>query len=453
MQNSNPMQCSLLALILAVPHAFPAPQAGRAGAVLAEVERLARELSVWPSFDPLAFPLAAYDGEHTYLSRHPSPPDSFTELPADQGVLVHPGRHPLVTANSSAEIGGVLTATIVLDRVPADRSIRELAALALHETFHVFQRLHHPGWQGDEGSLFLYPVERPDLLALRRKETEALRRALAAPEAEAACWARQALDFRAARFTLLDTRFSEYERLSELNEGLAAYVQHRFAGGPPVLLPPGGFGAEAVRDRVYASGEALALLLDRFASQWKETLESADDRSLDELLRRALSARLVKASPGTECGLTKSEEQEFEQAAEVEAAGVSVRRAARKAAFEELTGDKVIVEAQGEPLWLQGFDPLNVVPVPGGILHSRFLRLSNQSGSLEVINGQALTESAGEHPLFNGVRRVTLAGLSALTVEAAEGSLQVRSPELQLSFRIAGLQRSGDVLTIRLASP
>ncbi len=170
-------------------------------------------------------------------------------------------------------------------------------------------------------------------------------------------------------------------------------------------------------------------------------------------LRRALSARLVKASPGTECGLTKSEEQEFEQAAEVEAAGVAVRRAARKAAFEELTGDKVIVEAQGEPLWLQGFDPLNVVPVPGGILHSRFLRLSNQSGSLEVINGQALTESAGEHPLFNGVRRVTLAGLSALTVGAAEGSLQVRSPELQLSFRIAGLQRSGDVLTIRLASP
>jgi len=33
--------------------------------------------SFWPGFDPLAVPLALYDGQATWLFRHPHPPPEF----------------------------------------------------------------------------------------------------------------------------------------------------------------------------------------------------------------------------------------------------------------------------------------------------------------------------------------------------------------------------------------
>ena len=57
------------------------------------------------------------------------------------------------------------------------------------------------------------------------------RRALANTEnAGAACWARVALSYRRERFAAMDSAFPRYERLTELNEGLAAYVQLRASG-------------------------------------------------------------------------------------------------------------------------------------------------------------------------------------------------------------------------------
>ncbi len=57
------------------------------------------------------------------------------------------------------------------------------------------------------------------------------------------------------------------------------------------------------------------------------------------------------------------------------------------------------------------------------------MKVGNQTGTLEVLNARAVTESAGKHPLFEGIRRVTVTGLpkepdvresgTELTVEAA----------------------------------
>ncbi|MEZ0472304.1 hypothetical protein [Luteimonas salinilitoris] len=49
-----------------------------------EVARLAAEHAgegLWPGFDPLAVPLAVYDGKRTFLFRHPSPPEGFVPVP------------------------------------------------------------------------------------------------------------------------------------------------------------------------------------------------------------------------------------------------------------------------------------------------------------------------------------------------------------------------------------
>ncbi|HEX6941078.1 MAG TPA: hypothetical protein VF158_16795, partial [Longimicrobiales bacterium] len=258
-----------------------AQDAERALAIAREVERVAADRTLWPGFDPLAIPLAIYAGGRTYLFRHPTPPEGFAPLVgAEPEATVFEGRHPSVVGNTSAGIGGVMTATLLADAAPGEsRGVRELAAVALHEAFHVFQRARHPGWVGNEGDMLLYPVDDARLLALRRRESAALRRALAAADdGSAACWTRLALEARRERFAAMDSAFSTYERLTELNEGLATYLQLRAAGRTTVEVPATGFPPAAVRDRIYAIGPALAFLLDRFRPGWQATLEDDDAR-------------------------------------------------------------------------------------------------------------------------------------------------------------------------------
>src|SRR5690606_34717155 len=144
-------------------------------------------------------------------------------------------------------------------------------------------------------------------------------------------------------------------------------------------------------------------------------------------------------------------------------AALIARRAERRREFDARDGWRVVVEpAAGRPLWPQGFDPVNLEHVDGGLLHTRFLRIGNDSGELEAIDGEGadievLTESAGPHPLFAGIARATIAGL----VERPEvgggdrrsddgGRIVLRAPGFTASFRDADVEERGRVLVVRL---
>jgi hypothetical protein len=437
---STPLLPALLlsgCLAAPVPAPRPAdPSAPRVLEAMALVDRMPA-LSLWPGFDPRTVPVAVFDGRRTLLFRHPAPPPEFAPLEGFPGALTFAGRHSSVRANTSVDLNGVKTATVTLEGPSALRPER-LAALVVHEAFHVFREARHPDWVGNEAELFLYPIEDPELLRARRLETEALRRALAAEErGAAACWAGVALGMRAERFAALSPGAAGYERGTELNEGLAQYVERRAAGGVAgEVLPAGGFAAAAVRERGYATGQALALLLDRFAPAWRDALERGDAASLDELLRASLDA--VAASG---CGFSGAE---VRLAAERAAADVAEHRGALRARREDFLGApgwRIEVEAGAEPLWPQGFDPLNVHRLSAGeVLHARWIRLGNAAGSIEVLNRSALTEAAGEHPLFNGVRRVVVAGLSAAPlVRDSAGVAMVQAEGVEV--RLAGSAR------------
>lgn len=62
-------------------------------------------------------------------------------------------------------------------------------------------------------------------------------------------------------------------------------------------------------------------------------------------------------------------------------------------AFESQPGWRVTVEAaNGSPLMLAGFDPLNVSRMSAEmVLHKRSLKLQTGSGSLEIMNHGSLT--------------------------------------------------------------
>lgn len=430
-----------------------AQEKGRAFTLAREVERLATRQRLWPGFDPMAVPLAIYDGDRTYLFRHPKPPDEFAVLPGSEpAASVYPGRHRAMTANSSAEIGGVLVATLMADRHESERSPAELAAVAIHEAFHVYQRKEHPRWMANEADLFDYPINDARLLALRRLETEALRRALAAPDrTEAMCWARQALAFRHERFEGMSPAFGNYERQTELNEGLAAYVQLRVAGQTTVMIPAAEFAAAAVRQRAYAIGPALALILDRVRPDWPAAMEADDQQSLDGMLASVLGSERTGS-----CSFTASETANIERIARENVAMLATEQAERRKAFYVRPGWRIVVQAaDGQPLWPQGFDPLNIERVEGGLLHTRFLRLGNDAGQLEAIGSQgididALTEGIGPHPLFNGVRRALIAGIAKPEIKLDGRHVIVQATGFAAEFKNAEVRESGTEVLIEL---
>lgn len=420
------------------------PAAIDAPAILQDADRLAA-LDLWPGFDARAVPVALFDGARTWLHGHPSPPDGY-QPGGSGGLLVRSGRDTLVWANSSVLMNGVRTATVMPG--PATATLAERASVAIHERFHVFQIARHPHWEANEVDLFTYPVADGDLLSLRRQESAALRRALAAGDrGQAACWSRAALDARRRRFSGLPLASANYERRSEWREGLANYVQARSLGFPGNELPAAEFRPDEVRQRTYATGVVLGRLLDRLDPAWRETLERRDSITLDSALSLA-----VAASPGASCVIPENERAELDRVAHADADALRAGLAAAREAFLARPGLTLVITAGAEPLWPQGFDPLNVrVVSPREVLHTRFVRLGNRSGSIEVAGDSALTVAAGPHPLFNGVRSVTLTGLPGdFGIRVAGDTVALDSGRVRALLRGAVLERSGGRVTVTL---
>lgn len=401
---------------------------------------------LWPGFNPRSTPVAIFDGSRTLLFRHPAPPPAFTPLAGHDSVWVHAGRDSSVSANTSTPLGGVTTATLMLasDSVPVLRR----AGTLIHEAFHVFQRAHHHSWAANEADLFTYPVKDPNLLTLRRLESEALRRALGASSRDAAkCWAAASMTLRHDRFLKLPASGAAYERGTELNEGLATYVEWRATDAPDsTIMPATGFAPEKIRQRGYRTGVAIARLLDQFSPDWRASLEARDSVPLDSMLSTAIEAHRV-----TPCAFTDAERDSVRGVAESDAAALGQRLATERRTFLDRPGWRLVIRA-ASPLFPQGFDPLNVsVVARGEVLHSRLVKLGNDAGSVEVIGRPSLSGAAGAHPLFNGVRTLTVTGLdSAPRVTVADRDLSISADGISGMFRGATVDTAGIVMTLHL---
>lgn len=441
---------ALVLLLLGPRGAAEPPRENLPFEISAHVEKVASS-AIWPGFDPARVPLAIFDGERTLLFRHPKPPPEFSPLPGRPAVRVSAGRHPLVRANTSISLGGVATATLLLD-LPEQRSAEELAATAVHEAFHVHQAERHPKWGGNEVDLFTYPIDDARLLQLSRLEAEALRRALTAKrDRDSACWAATALDARRQRFGSLGEAGAAYERGTELKEGLARLVEGRALGGTDrgSILPRDEFPAGAVRARSYAVGHALGALLDRFRKGWEGSLGHDASPSLDSLLSETLRAR--GKGDARKCAFSRAESDRALAGAERSVELAAMTREAVRKDFLAREGWTLVVTAP-EPLLPQAFDPLNVERLgPGEVLHTRWVKLGNSAGSIEVLNARALTEAAGAHPLFEGVRRVTVTGLPREPeIRESSGTVAIASAGVTGEFRGARASRDRRTITISL---
>ena len=418
------------------------------------VEKLGTSQEFWPGYDPIEIPLAIFGGENTYLFRHPAPPNGFKLLEAASiETYIYPGRHPAVNANSSSDIAGSISATLLADNRSIGQSTRQLAAVALHEAFHVYQRIHHPKWAADEGALFLYPVVDPDLLAIRRLEMEGLRRALA-DKSLGSCWAKIALEYRQQRFSRMDLIFTSYERGTEMNEGLASYVQFKVNGQDVFRFPDIPFKATEIRQRAYITGPALALLLDQFSPGWSRVLEEYDEGTLDILLQTALEKK--RESMIEHCRFSNSEIAEVKQTAKQDAEQIVLYKKKLRKELDQKKGWRIFIQASNDaPLWPQGFDPLNINSLEDGLLHTRWLRLGNDNGQLNAIDEvqsdiSALTRGAGDHPLYNGIAWVMIAGLQAPDVDSDGGVVNISAPGFNARFSNATTHVGRQEITVML---
>jgi hypothetical protein len=231
-------------------------------------------------------------------------------------------------------------AGMIADPRPAAEKIRTLElenlavdpyhqlALIVHEAFHVYQDRVAPDRGTNEMLLLHYPVLSAENNAALGLEGMALERAIAARDgadrrAEALRW----LAVREYRRALLPARAINYEDDVEFTEGTAKYTEYRLfevlegRKAPPGLERAQGFsgfgdlspqrralmaqmrrhldgdvnvnnapyGTAPLRMRLYYSGMAIGLLLDRLAPDWKHDLVTTDS-SLTALARVAIHA-------------------------------------------------------------------------------------------------------------------------------------------------------------------
>jgi hypothetical protein len=373
--------------------------------IMREVERMA-ETDLWKGFAVQDIPVAIYDGDNTWLFQHTDPGDGFAAMTDEPNVYLYRGLHEAVRANSTAEINGLTTATVMLEGIEShDLSIT--ASVIIHEMFHVYQALNHPDWNSDIAALFMYPFDQAEQLRLRRLETEAVHRALlAADPSGSAAWCREALKIRTKRYECLPSSAITFERDTELYEGLAHYIELKSRGEKRVLLSETEFAPDEIRRRCYPIGCALAFLLDRYHPDWQEGL-TASKRYLDEMLATAMA--IAQFPHMEDVGFSPGEQLRSLEKAKEDIAKWLYERETLKQEFHNRPGWRLILDMKS-PLFTRGMDPSNVHKLSHAeILHTRFVQLGNETDRIEMINGTAITISAGNHPLFDGIKSAVFA--------------------------------------------
>lgn len=283
-------------------------------AAVMQAHRLASSRTLWPGWDFERTPLVLHSKGLSYVVGHPKPPEGYVELEPVAGRRVHTGPTlPEMAANTAREIEGTISALVMFSEEPV-RDPGEFARLILHESFHAHQLEA------------LSAVEPPDFRVMQKyPENDPVNNAMSSVENLILCSAWQShyaviepsdltaerartvassfLAVRQARHHYLTTQdladICVYEERSEFNEGTPTYIEMK--AGKPVtelidtLRQCNVAGKWAAYRRFYATGAALALLLDVLSPDWH--LRMAEGRrTLRSLLAESVHSRDAEAA-------------------------------------------------------------------------------------------------------------------------------------------------------------
>lgn len=449
-------------------------------AVAATSEALGDDL--WPDFDPGARPVLYTGLDQAMLVGWPGElPDGFEPVRGLEGA----GRSP---APSYGALMGQGTTFTSLD---PSYSPAAATALAVHEHFHAHQRQ-----AAARGELFgrgerprdvrLYPAFDTTNAALLALEGRLLAAAVR-PGVDPDLLRRRVREFlvvRERRRSRLDSVLRAWERGTERNEGLAAYVAHRTLGWL-VASDYRGWGKEAaseVEGRIsrlerltevsegslrrvfYLTGSAQALLLDRLVPTWKETLVS-EGGSLEGLLATAVASE--RPSPPSRLFrrvIRRERLSRLRGDASRRLGRLAQRRRARIDRLLAAPGLRVVLHA-GDRADVCGLDPLNVLHAPDrSVVHPGFVRVCSEANEVSASFTGSTVERVDE-----GIFTVTAGPPAEVAIEV-EGSrlsledlragnaladgkiirrLEIRSPGLSLTAERVRLVTDGGTLVVQ----
>lgn len=442
---------------LAMPDAPPAPAASAAAAMptagdrlilgrLGEALVLSRATSgkLWPGWGLEKYPILVFEtGRVAYLVNHPAPPPDFvrleTKLPLLGTVFMKTGRDARFTANTSIDLNGAPTACISYSTAAseADSVSLKFVALVFHETFHAMQNKAGKTGKGSvEALLMRYPDLNSENLAMAQLEQMILFDLVRFEDAPDPVKVRQFLAVRQARLRSVGTEMLRADRGIEYQEGIPTYLEVRLldeakkaAAASPGLgkddpyalgfsqapeLKMGSYlmrllrfssDPGATRDRGYATGMALGLLLDRLGVDWKSSILSSD-KYLDEILADAVPLS-ASAAPASLASAKKDYRyDEVLRTVEGKLGRLSQDRKAAADAFLRQKGIEVAVRFPDSPVEVRGFDPMNMQRIDASrTLHRRMLQLAIGETSFSAMDTPTLT-TLGNGPM--DVRGVTV---------------------------------------------
>lgn len=391
---------------------------------------------VWPGWNAAGTPLLFYlPGHQDLLVNHPHPPAGFRPFTgavriagADMRVRDGATLIDYDGQNTALDVAGVRTlvvadplsslrqnvAQMISDPRPAAEKVRDLSfeqlatdpydemAMVAHEAFHVYQDSIAPE-RSDEMLLLHYPVLSVDNNVGFGLEAAALQAAFEAPdEAAFRAAALRWLAVRLERRRALPARSVAYEDGTELNEGLAKYVEYRLfqvlegrAAGPSLLAFQGfhGFadlspqrralvrqmrrnlrgevnvnndpyGTAPLRFRLYYSGMAIGVLLDRLAPGWQREALSPG-RSLTDRVRDALRPDDASLAAAAAAAHADTADAGLRAAKTRLAAEGRAHVQAKLAALETGPGTRLVVDysACGTPGLAMAFTPFGITDV------------------------------------------------------------------------------------------
>jgi hypothetical protein len=357
--------------------------------------------------------------------------------------------------------------------VDSTASSGSVVGLALHEAFHAFYRTAARAGRrfgAGENSMLVatYPAFDVANEAAFALEGRLLARALrTSSPGEAGRYAREFLAVREDRHARLDSTVVEFETAAELNEGLAQYAllrgmrelastdASRFAGPATaeaayevaLLDSLLAVGPRSVRRRFYATGSAIAFLLDRLAdSSWKSRLVR-DDATLHRMLAAAADYQGRAALGPQWMRRTEAELARVRRDAERAAATLDARRRAQRDSILAQPGLHVVLDPSrlpgGRLNWCF-FDPQNVLQTASGqLLHMRTLRVCSGS-RVEVQLDRPVVEDR-----TTGILTAVVGAADALTLTA--GGTAVSIPEDGASIDLSDVRMEGPAF--RLSAP
>ena len=486
------IRTAVLSLTLAATSvgAQPSDTVARLDSMVRLIPRLALG-RIWPGFSPQATPVAfVLPTRGTVLLNWTGPaPEGYTPIAGIANAAWREQRD-LGAASTGTALGGRQVAQVVVSTL--DPSV--VIPTVVHEAFHVFQGASvKPGrrFGRQENAFYVssYPVFDAENEMLFAREGELLLKALRTPSMqEKREFARQFVAVRRARHRRLDDSFSQLDRASEMNEGLAQYahvralqimLRHpavpaawraqmpkRLAEEEAKLADLTTNVTQSFRLRYYSTGLAQARLLDAF---WESRDWRADVGWKHELMSRneTLQDALARAS-----GLDALEQKSFRLATlPADSARVATASRASVARLQSLRAAQVdsalarpgiLLEVSASELPSRdfgscSFDPQNLLQVtPAMQLHARTWKPCAGAALVAEFNVPAVHDrTAGMIRAVIGSEaevKFTVAGVPVALADgqtiAAARAVRIEAPRASIQSARANVTRSGRTIRI-----